>query len=371
MAWTGRATYTDSDSIAEDVSSLITLTSHLDTPFLDFIGNPSTPANNIKYEWLTEASNAKSDPLATTVNDSLTTIVATDGTKFKAGMIIRIGDELMLVDSIATHTLTVNARGYGDSTAAAHTAADTIHIVAWPALEGEDAPASRETSRTRVYNYTQIFDATVSISESEKNVNQIGIANEYEHQKALRLRELNQDLETAVFTSSWHSTTPQGSTTVRRTMQGMMYYFSTNATNASAATLGKDNFTGWARTAWSNGARNMNLITCNAFQKSKFDDFITSARRYGPSDELMKLKLDIVETSFGDFNVMLNHNMPDDEIWLLDTSLIQVKPLKNSSWQHKPLGEVGLSEKGIVWGEYTLEMKNEAGHARIYGLATS
>ena len=371
MAYTGRATFDDSDSIGEDVSPIVTIISPLETPLLSYLGNPLYPATNTKHEFLTASANAFTDPLAEDLDNSETGIDVTDGTKFVAGMIIQIDDELMIVASVATNTLTVSTRPYGSSTAATHSTGATVTIVGWPALEGADAAASRNTSRTRAYNYTQIFAETVDVSGTEIAVNQIGVANEYEWQKQLRTAELLRQLELAVMRSSLPAATPQGSSSVRRTMKGIQYTFSTNSDNASSATLTKDILDGYIRDAWTGGARGMNLIVANAFQKSKIDGFLTSARRYGPMDQSIKTLVDVYHTSFGHMDVMLNHNVPNDEVWMLDTSLIKVLPLQGRSFQHVALGKTGDAQRGQIVGEYTLEMKNEAGHARVYGLATS
>lgn len=370
MAYTGRATYDDSDSMHEDVSDLVTLLTPHETPFLNYIGDPLYPALQTKHEWLDEALNATTDALNEALDNSETDVDVDTGTVFRVGDIIQVDDELMLVSSISTNTLTVT-RGYGSSTAATHADNTVVYVISNAALEGDTAPTSRETSRTRRANYTQIFTAKVDVSGTAIASNWIGVANEFEHQKELRMKEVLWELERAVLRGSTPGSSDVGSDTVRRSIQGIMFWFSTNTNNASSATLTKDLLDGYIRDAWSNGARGANLLMCNAFQKSKIDGFTTSATRYGPRDNLVRTYVDKYETSFGVFDVMLNHNVPTDEVWMLNTDLIKVLPLKGRSFFHKKLGDTGDNTMGQLIGEYTLELRNEAAHMRAYGLATS
>jgi len=62
--------------------------------------------------------------------------------------------------------------------------------------------------------------------------------------------------------------------------------------------------------------------------------------------------------------------MPQDAVLLLDSSRISVLPLAGRSFHYKPLASGGDYECGQLIGEYTLELKNEAAHGMISGLAS-
>lgn len=369
MAWTGRATYSDHDAIPEDVSDIVTLLTPHETPLLSYLGDAPKAATNTKHEWQDEAMNAVAGQAAEAMDGSETDLDVDDGTLYQVGDIIQIDDELMLVTGISTNTLTVGL-GYGSTTATTHLDNAPITIVANAALEGADAKTSRETSRTRRANYTHIFTETVSLSGTASSSPWIGVGDEYEHQKELRIKELLWQLERAVMRSSTPGTTDVGSTTVRRSMQGIMHWISTNVDDAGSATITAELLDGYLEDAWDAGARGMNLIMANGHQKRKISDFTQAAVRYGPDQKVYKNVVAQYETDFGMFDVMLNHNMPKDEIWILNTDLIKVVPYMNRSFHHVELGKVGDSKKGQIIGEYTLEFRNEASHCRIHTLAT-
>lgn len=66
------------------------------------------------------------------LNASDTTFTVTSGTLFKAGQIIKIENELMVIDSVATNDITVIRRGDNGSTAATHATATAVYYWVHP-----------------------------------------------------------------------------------------------------------------------------------------------------------------------------------------------------------------------------------------------
>jgi len=237
MAFTGKATYTAGSTlpeIAEDVADLVAIASPYETPLLDALGDAVRPARSTIHEWLEDALLPNSD----TINDTDITSPTGD-TAFVVSNVgrFRVGDqirqegsaEIMLVTAISTvdSELTVT-RGYGGTTAAAITDGSVIDILGNAALEGAAADTARFTSRSRLTNYTQIFASTVEVSGSELAVRQLGVADELDYQKQQRTRELLRDLENCVVNGRSPAATQQGSSTVRRTMKGVLGFISSN-----------------------------------------------------------------------------------------------------------------------------------------------
>jgi hypothetical protein len=70
--------------------------------------------------------------LATTINDSIETIVLTSAANFPTTGTIQIGDELIDYVSISTNTLTcTGGRGSHSTTAVGHTSGVTANAVKW------------------------------------------------------------------------------------------------------------------------------------------------------------------------------------------------------------------------------------------------
>jgi hypothetical protein len=372
MAYTGKATHTNglAVEIAEDVSPYVSMNAKVETPFLDFLGNPPYEAQSIKHEWLEDAVLANTDQLNEALDDSETDVDVDTGTVFRVGDIIMIEDEVMLVTVISTNTLTVT-RGYGSSTAATHADNTAITILGNAALEGGDADAAKSSDRSRKVNYTQIIrPATLDVSFTEQAVTNIGVANEYEHQKELRVLEAIRNLENTVIHGRVAASTPEGSGTVRRSMKGLKQFCSSNVTAASGAALTETYLNSKLESAFNNGAYDMDFILVGGTQKRKVSNFIQPARRYGPDDGSLKNFVGVYESDFGVFKVILCRWVPSDQCIFGSSKWISVMPLKGRSFAHYPLAVSGSYDKGMIEGEYTLEVKHEEAHGYIDGLAT-
>ena len=384
MAFTGKATYsagTTLPELAEDVSDLIGIISPYETPLLDALGDPLREAMSTHHEWLEDELLPNKDA----VDDSTFTDPAADtdfvvdnGSRFRVGDQIQIegSEELMLVTGISTNTLTV-VRGYAGTTAENLADNQVINILGNAALEGDDKPTARFNNRSRCGNYTQIFAATVEVSGTDMAASQLGLADEMDYQKQERLRELIRDLENTVINGGQPASNPQGSGTVRRSMNGVIQRLLTNVIHdndtghPSDDVLDEATINYMLRKIWENSNGTVDLIVVNGFQKRKINSFATSARSYGAGDTTFTDMISIYESDFGVCRVVTSRWMPQDAALFLDSSRINVLPLAGRNFHFKPLASSGDYECGELIGEYTVELKNEAAHGLIRDLTTS
>lgn len=373
MAYTGLATYDIPTQIGEDVSDIVFRYAETETPFLDKIGMGMRPATNRTHEWLTSDVRPASDALNEALDGSETAVDVDNGAYFSANQIIMVDDELMLVTSISTNTLTV-VRGYGSSSAATHTDNKPVYIVSAAAEEGDDAPANRSRTRTRAANYTQIINSdTVDVSGTTRAVNTIGIADEFEEQRELSTLEAMRDLERASIYSSQHSSTPAGGDDVPRTMQGLWWWPSTNAFDASSATLTEPLFFDYLRQAWKSGMKSADFMLVGSYNDyliSRFDRTITQVPAGNNSIELGKR---FIRTKYSDrpIEVILSRWMNEDEILIGDSRRCKSVNLAGRSFGFINLAKTGDSDRGYTLGEYTLEVMSEKAFMKIYNTATS
>ncbi len=384
MAFTGKATYsagTTLPELAEDVSDLIGIISPYETPLLDALGDPMREAASTHHEWLEDELLPNKDA----VNDATFTDPAADtdfdvdnGSRFRVGDQIQVegSEELMLVTGINSDTLTV-VRGYAGTTAEDLADNQVINILGNAALEGADKPGARFTNRSRCGNYTQIFAAAVEVSGTDMAASQLGLADEMDYQKQERLRELIRDLENTVINGGQPASDPEGSGTVRRSMNGVVQHLSTNVLHDNDTGHPSDDNLDEAcvnfmlRKIWENSNGNVDLIVVNGFQKRKINSFISSSRSYGASDTTYTEMISVYESDFGICRIITSRWMPQDAVLFLDSSRVNVLPLAGRSFHFKPLASSGDYECGELIGEYTLELKNEAAHGLIRDLTTS
>ncbi|MEQ8844293.1 MAG: DUF5309 family protein [Phycisphaerales bacterium] len=389
MTFTGKATFSaggDLPELVEDVSDIIGIVSPFETPLLDHLGDARRAATSTVHEWIEDELLPNTATVAgqvfspTALTD--TTIDVDDGSRFRVGDLVRPADgpEVMLVTAVAGNTITV-VRGYGVTQAISLAENMVLTILGNAALEGADAPEARFTNRVRKANYTQIFTAAVEVSGSMQAVRAHGIADELDYQKQERMRELLRDLENCVINGVAPVTNPQGSSTVRRSMDGIIHGLSTNlfepgvgpipgGSGAGSDGLTEEVLNAALREVWEQSSGPIDTIVCGGLQKRRINGFLTSSRRYGPSDDRYSDMVSVYESDFGVCRVVVSRWMPSDSLLLLDSSRIEVMPLEGRSFHYKPLASTGDAAMGQVIGEYTLELRNENAHGLISGLAT-
>ena len=384
MAFSGKATYTSGaglPELAEDVSDVISIVSPFETPLLDVLGDPMRAATGTHHEWLEDELLPNKDAIDdSTIADpeGETQFDVAHGERFCVGDQIQCegSKELMLVTAVSGDTLTV-VRGYAGTTAEELANGAVINILGNAALEGGDKPTARFTNRSRFGNYTQIFTAAVEVSGTDLAASQIGLADEMDYQKQERLRELLRDMENTVINGGMVTANPQGSDTVRRTMKGVLAHLASNVFNVSdsgfpsGTALDEEKINYVLRKIWENSCGTVDTIVVGGFQKRKINTFLSALRGYTATDTTYRDRITAYESDFGLCRIVTTRWMPQDAVLLLDSSRVKVLPLAGRSFHFKPLASGGDCECGELIGEYTLELRNEAAHGVIRGLAAS
>lgn len=378
MVFSGKATYSAGSGLpelAEDVADIVGIVSPYETPLLNHLGDASRSATSTVHEWLEDELLPNSDVIddeSISGPTSVTTFTVENGDRFQAGDQIQVdaSREVMFVTGVSGDDLTV-VRGYGGTTAEAIGDNDIVRILGNAALEGDDAPAARFTNRVRQSNYTQIFTKTVEVSGSQLAAQQVAIADELDYQKQERLRELLRDLENCVINGVSPASNQQGSSTVRRTMKGVIPFVSTNVTDASASALDEAMLNQAMREIWESSNGGVDTIVVNGFQKRKINNFITASRGYTAETDRFRDLVSVYESDFGVCRVVLSRWVPTDTVVLLDSSRVNVLPLSGRSFQYQELAKSGDSVSGQMIGEYTVEVRNESAHGVIRNLAVA
>jgi hypothetical protein len=384
MAFTGKSTYTAGTTlpeIADDVSDLVSIVSPHETPLLDALGDPLHAATSTRHEWIDDELLPNTDnihqPGLSDTAMTTTAITVLNGSRFRVGDQVQADGsrEVLFVTAISGSTLTVT-RGYGGSTKKPLADGYLLRILGNAALEGSDPDNARFTIRTRNSNYTQIFSSPTQVSGTEAAVRQIGVEDEMAYQKTNRLRELLRDLENTAINGVAPASDPQGTTTTRRSLRGILASILTNVMQPGGGYIPSDlelseaHVNAALRTVWELSGNKPDLIVCGGGQKRRINNFIQTNTRFSPESEAFKNLVSVYESDFGVCRVVLSRYVPSDTILLLDSSKVSVLPLAGRSFQFKPLATTGDYESGEVLGEYTVELRNEKGHGVLSGLNT-
>ncbi len=388
MAFTGKATYSagsDLPELVEDVSDIIGIVSPYETPLLDLLGDSDRESYSTIHEWLEDALLPNFDR----IDDSSISAPMTDssfdvanGSRFKPGDQLQIegSPEIMQVVTVSNNNLTV-LRGFGETQRSPLSDQQIIRILGGAALEGDKKPDPRYTNRSRRKNYTQIFTSSVEVSGSQLACPHVGLNDELDYQKQERLRELLRDLENCVINGVASSFEPEGSSSTRRTMRGIVPFLTTNrfmpgdgelppGDGSGEDQLNEQQVNHALRRIWEQSSGNVDTIVVNGAQKRRINNFINTSRSYDDKSTRFRDMLSVYESDFGICRVLLSRWVPKDAVLLIDSSRIDVLPLRGRSFHFKKLASTGDSESGQLIGEYTLELRNENAHGLIRGLST-
>jgi hypothetical protein len=160
-------------------------------------------------------------------------------------------------------------------------------------------------------------------------------------------------------------------------MKGILAHLATNVFTAgdgvlpAGAGLDEDKINYVLRKIWENSNGSVDTIVVGGFQKRKINSFLSAVRGYTAGDTTYRDGVTAYESDFGLCRIVTTRWIPQDAVLLLDSSRVNVLPLAGRSFHFKPLASTGDYECGELIGEYTLELKNEAAHGLIRGLATS
>ena len=333
------------------------------TSFLSRVG-VSGEATETLHSWMEDSLQANSVTLNESGFDaSETDMTFTSTARLKVGSLIRNVSEagkteVIQVTSVDSATVCTVVRGYGSTTGEAHTTASTWRIIAHPAQEGQDAPADESKTRTKVSNYTQIFQRGINVSYTMRSVLQAGVADEYTFQVARRLMEVMRELDSSLVLGI--SSVSQGSDTVYRSMGGIVEFASQSGGNtdstSEALTLSVVN--DMCEDIWDDGGV-PNFILVPGKQKRAITAFDQSARRSVYDATVAGYVVDRIITDLGFvLDVIVDPWMPDDTVVIGDLNKIRVMPLRGSAMRAEDLARTGAAFKGQIYGEYTCEVRN-------------
>jgi len=244
-------------------------------------------------------------------------------------------------------------------------------------VEGSDPTYAALTDPSKVINITQILRKPIRITFTSMNVKKHGVSVFWAYQKEKKTIELKKDLEKAAL----FGTIASGTGSAARRMKGLISFIATykDGSSYSGSKLSPSIFNALGDNVWQNSEMLGGNALVGAFQKRRisenFASFDSSHRRTiqaGSRDIIMPV--DTIVTDFGTFEVLLSHEMNSVKAGAVVTyppEFHKIAWLSGSSPQAVEYSPTGLSRKGEVWGEGTLEVHNEATDGMVDNLASS
>lgn len=376
MVFTGRAIYDTGifEGVAEDVSEIITMISPHETKVLDRLSQAPREAFNVLHEWLEDDLNPNTIVSSDTAGSAVTTVTVADLDGSAVAGFLQVGailtsnssGEYMQIAGITGNILLLT-RGFGGTSAATITEGDNLFIISDAALEGADVSGDISRPRARKTNFLQIFKKDIIISGTVQAVQQLGgISDEMDYQRTQRLRESLRDLEKAVIRGKTSLNT-LGSSSAFRTMDGILARITTNVgTFTAVASMGPSELNDLIQLAWDQGGTDLDLIVADAGMKKQIDSFNSTRIDVMNRDTRFMNQVSVFEGTFGEHEVLLGRWMPANSLMVVSTQRVHVVPMRGRSFRFVPVSRTGDAEKGMVLGEYTVEVKNEEGMVQAF-----
>ncbi|MBK5507058.1 DUF5309 family protein [Bacillus sp. TH12] len=351
--------------VKESVTDEFLLLNPLQTPMLNLLGF-GDPVTSVEHVWFEDEMFAQESTLtkALTVGAAFIDVEETDA--FRPKQVIRVGEELILVVKVEGEKLKV-VRGYAETEAETHEAGSNIEVMFVEGHEGADARDARYKPRERVSNITQIFDDSVELTGTAQAIAQYGINDAYEMEKQKKQLELALQLEKALVNGVRYE---RGNT---RMMRGVRSFIQTNVIKADGAAISDEHLVETFRAIFeksgSTASGNYKIIV-GATQKIAISAFDNALIRLSREDNGRGQVVDHYVSDFGNAEIVLNNNLRSDEIFVIGANRLSIRPLQTREFAHTFLGKTGDYMRGMLVGEYTLELLQEAAHAKIVGLAS-
>lgn len=246
--------------------------------------------------------------------------------------------------------------------------------------EGASAPNAEARVRSNASNILQIHQESIDVSYTKQaavgNFSGLNIPgrnpvlDELGWQTNVMLKQIARDVEYSFIRGAYHK--PADNTTARKT-RGILEAITTNIiTNASPAQLTEKMVLDLMQKVWDNGgikeSETATLMVGSSLKRRLSDIFVTQKNYREQTRNIGGVNLMTIETDFGMVNIMLNRNMPVDQLAVI--SMEQCAPvfLEIPGKGHffvEELAKTGANTKYQIYGEIGLEYGNQIAHGKI------
>jgi hypothetical protein len=337
------------------------------TSLISRLGVSGFTSSQKTHKWNEDSLNANTATLNEALDASETGVdVATDdGTKFKIGTLFKFNErgktEVCRVTAISTDTLTVE-RGYGSTSGETHASGAEIMIISHTKQESWK-PTQEDWTKERSsgYNYHSIFGLGIAITYSRQNIDHAGIASEFAHQTAYRLKEIMRSLDSAVINSIRSAS--EASDTDYGSLGGIIEFVSQTGGNVvtTQEDLTEQVTNALYKLIWddASGAISRGFILVGGALKRVISTFDQAYRRNDFDSRMAGFTVEKFLTDLGfELEVIVDPWMPDDVMIIGDLDRIKVGPLQGDSMRVENLARTGRLIEAMVTGQYTMEVRN-------------
>lgn len=377
MAETGQqSTYDLTVGVKLEIEDLIYVLTPTDVPILGTFNGTDTPAgpqrsilgresvSEKKIEWLEEELLPPRTDIATAglAGDTFITVTAGEREHFMVGDTIRVNNEVMRITAYGTtaNTLVVT-RGFAGTTAAAVAVGDDVVGTGTSLPEGSDPGDARFRDRTTQHNFTEIFGPDkIDLSGTEMVVAKYGVASEWDHQVANRVREQNIAIEQAILYGQRNEDT----TNRWRSLGGATFYITTNV-NSTTTDITEAALLDQYQNSYNDGGV-VDLLIVGPGQKRKISAFNADVIRLQRSDRVRGQIVDTFESDFAVSDVLLDRHVRSSDLFGADKQYWSLAVLRPQMLEI--LAKTGDSQQAMIVCEKSFKLRLQRRHFRFSAL---
>lgn len=225
-------------------------------------------------------------------------------------------------------------------------------------VEGADYSLITPQARSRVYNYTQIFQKAPKVSKTQEAVLKAGIKSEMAHQVKSKMAEIKKDVEYAYVNNT---SAVAGDASTARQLGGVKAFISTEKSTVSALT--ETEFNNALQGAWENGG-NPTVVVVNGTNKRTISSFTGGGiRSVEAGKKTLYGAVDFYDSDFGQVEIVPSRFLTAADVFILDKSLWKTAWLRKFAIED--YNSQGSYMAKVIEGELTLEARAESGNAWI------
>jgi hypothetical protein len=225
------------------------------------------------------------------------------------------------------------------------------------ALEGAAFSGANLTEAVRVANYTQIIKKDFDISGTNQAVDHAGIPTQSSYQAMKAMGELARNTEASLLQGVQNGT-PQGSSTLARTMDGLTTLAGNSVTAVSTTVDEVTKLNALLELIWLDGATADTMLV-DSVGKKAISGYTTTTRIHhqgGPTNpNAISRNVQVYESDFGTVDIFLErHCAAADRGYAFQREYVRTAVLRPTFFEE--LGKVGDSVRFSLLHELTLEV---------------
>lgn len=368
-----RTTFSDQDDHILDIEQGIKFLNPRDNG-IKFIkrliaSRGDTVAKSFKHEWVETALPVRKETI--TIAQAGVTLTVANAYGYQVNDLILIDSEILRVTALASATTLTVTRGYAGTSDVIHTAKVAYNLGSADAENGL-APAGTTLSSDRLYNYVQTFSRSIDLSKDEIAQMSAEMGNPVN----VQLERITLFFWKLFAQAVFYGVRYEDTTNKIHVMGGVNQFLTTNVTNVAGALTVSAIDT--LILAIVNAGGNPDVMVVSPTQKQKLDGLDSnvvrtgkrSSDRVGGSGIVMTWQSGVLDY---EIDIIVDHTIKTDELYLLDSSYISLIPLVNNGVN----GRLGIEDattpgqdgtKKVLRAKYTLVFKLQGGMGKLYGL---